>query len=274
MSQKNQITTETGNEEVTPQYIHQATIQYKTFLKRMIVEALQNAFKRHPDAWIAKSKIGIEYPTDRADFPAIIVKFYERDMLNAGVGHVEYGPSPTDPNYPEGPEFKNWVKYHHRIYKGDLEFDVMGLQAVDRDKMVDALIEVLAMEDVTPQGKSFQERVYESIENTPFADQHFVALNTDLVQGYGEQQEIAPWIPEDTLLYKSTYRIPVFGEFYSLTPSGASSTSVVEKVQFYPWDSKDPADTPPEKFPNEEIPAVDFLVVTKHEGLKEAEEGT
>jgi hypothetical protein len=257
-SQTNQITEITGNSTVAPRYVRQSTLQYKTFIKRAVVESLQNAFKNHPDPEIAKTRIGIEYKTDRADFPAIIIKFYERSIDNIGVGHVEWGPSPNDPNYPNGP-FTLFVKYYHRLYKGDLEFEVLAMSSVDRDKVIDALVEILAMADVTEGGLNLLERLYEDIGHTPFGESHFIAFNTDLISGYGEGKEIAPWIPEDTLVYTSSYRLPIIGEFYSLTPKSASELGMVQEVDVYPWDDRDPLDTPPENFPDGEIPAEDYI---------------
>lgn len=256
--QTNQITEITGNSTVAPRYVRQQTLQYKTFVKRAVVEALQNAFKDHPDPEVAKTKIGIEYKTDRADFPAIIVKFYERDLNNIGVGHVEWGPSPEDPNYPTGP-FTLFQKYYHRLYKGDLEFEIYAMSSVDRDKVVDALVEILTMADVTAGGLNLLDRLYEDIGQTPFSESHFIAFNTDLVTGYGENKEIAPWIPEDTLIYTASYRLPILGEFYSLTPKVPSSTRMVGEVEVYPWDPVDPLDIPPDDFPHGEIPQEDYI---------------
>lgn len=260
MAQEDQLTEIAGPKKVAPKYVKQKTIQYKTFLKRAVVEAIQNSFSTHPDASLAKTKIGIEYSTDRADFPAIIVKFYERELANAGVGHEEWGPSPEDPNFdvPGGP-WTMWIKYYHRIYKGDLEFEIYAKTSLDRDKVADALIEVLAMADVAAVSEKFQERIYDSIGKTPAAGEHFITINTDLITGYGEQQMIAPWMPEDTMVYQSSYRVPMLGEFYSLTPSILTSMGLVTEVDVYPWDPQDTEDTAPEDFPEEVIPEEDYL---------------
>lgn len=258
MAQEDQITEINGTSATTPRYVRQATLQYKTFIKRAVVEALQNAFKSHPDPELAKIRIGIEYKNDRASFPAIIIKFYERDLNNIGVGHVEWGPSPADPLYPEGP-FTYFQKYYHRIYKGDLEFKIYGLSPVDRDKVVDGLVEILTMADVTAGGLNLLDRLYEDIGKTPFSESHFLAFNTDLLNGYGEGEEIAPWIPEDTLVYTASYRLPILGEFYSKTPDEPMTTQKVQEVDVYPWDDRDPLDTPPEDFPGGEIPPEKYI---------------
>ena len=48
------------------------------------------------DATLGKTKIGPDYQTTRANFPSIVVKFYEQQIMNAGVGHMEWGPETTE----------------------------------------------------------------------------------------------------------------------------------------------------------------------------------
>lgn len=263
--QKDQLTEITGERTISPKYVSQRTLQYKTFLKRSIAEALQDAFHNHPDASLAKTKVGIEYATDRADFPSIVIKFYEKDIKNAGVGHQEWGPSPLDPNYNIGPPYEKFVKYFHRIYQGDIEFEIWAQSSLDRDKVVDALIEVIAMGEVSSEGLSFLERVYESIGKTPYSRFHFVALNTDDISGQGENQENVPWFTEDVLAYTTSYRLPMLGEFYSLTPTFTGGYELLKEVDVYPWDEADPEDTPPENFPEGVIPEDKYIKITRHQ---------
>jgi hypothetical protein len=273
-NQKNQITDVKGNRTIPPKYALQQTLQYKTFLKRAMVESIQNAFKNHPDKKIAGSKVGIDYRTDRTDFPQVIVKFYEQTIANAGVGHSEWFPSPTDPNYKTGGPYTEFIQYGHRMYRGSLEFEIWALSTLDRDKMADAIIEVLAMSEVSTEGLAFRARIYESIEEAqPYSHWHFVALNTDLISGYGEQQGFVPWLAEDVLSFQTSYRIPVFGEFYSRTPNPPAPAGLVEEVDIYPWDEADPLDIPPESFPEGIIPEGDYLKIRKrHKVTPEPEE--
>jgi hypothetical protein len=266
--QEDQLTEISGETEIKPgRYARQRTIQYKTFLKRAIAEALMNAFNRHPDPSLKKTKVGIEYATDRADFPAIVIKFYEKDIRNAGVGHIEWGPDPSDPKYPDGPTFERFIPYSHRTYHGDIEFEVLAQSSLDRDKVVDALIEVLAMGEVSVEGETFLNRIYKSFGTTPFSEWHFIALNTDLISGYGEQQMNAPWFAEDVLMYQTAYRLPIFGEFYSLTPAVGGASGLITEVDIYPWDEADPTDIPPADFPEDIIPDEDYIKITKRPRL-------
>ena len=240
-AQKDQFVTKKGVEQIKPKYGSQQTLQYKTFLKRTMVEALQDGFSEYEDPTLKKTKIGIDYTTDRADFPSIVVKFYGKTLKNAGVGHIEWINTEKEPGV--------YTAYHHTMYQGDISFEVYGLSSLDRDVVTDAIVEVVQM-------------IYDTIGKSPYSESHFITVNTDLLSEYGETQTIAPWIPEDTFVYQCEYRVPIFGEFYSKTPN-IPGTSLVGEVDIYPWDETDTAVTPdPEEFPGGVVPEEDYIKIT------------
>jgi len=260
-SQQDQIITTEGKKLVDPQYLRQVTLNYKNFIKRTVQEALQNGFEGYDNPIISNTKISTTYPRDATLFPSIVVKFYERTIRNAGIAHVEYVHLQTDTPH--------LFKMHHKMYEGDLSFEIYAEDTTERDIISDALIEVVAMGDTSSQGVSFEERIYNAIDKYPWANYHYMYLNMELFNGYGETQMIAPWLPEDVYLFQSEYRVGVFGEFYSLPPAELSEgTGLVEKVDLYPWSEADPLDTPPKDFPNGEIPEEDYIPITKHEKEK------
>lgn len=337
-------------------YVPQQTLQYKTFLKRTITEALQNAFKlyglKEPEAphqfddTLGKTKIGPDYQTTRVNFPSIVIKFYEQQIRNAGVGHMEWGPETTEINLtgtghitkgsgevtkldttqflipgitevkgdgiPKGALVirivdqssvllnqeayetrdtnltirgelnidENFIEYHHSIYHGDIALEVYALNAPDRDKVADALLETVQMGVVGAEGKSFQERIYDTIGLSPYSNWHFITVNTDLLSGYGEREEMPPWGPEDVLLYRCEYRVPIIGEFYSITPKqGAGTLNLVKRVKLYPWLEADAgiSDEPsgkfgevePDDFPEGKVPDEDYYNVPPNLGNRE-----
>src|ERR1019366_3077268 len=88
-----------------------ATLSYKTFLKRIVVQSLRDGFANHPDPTVAATTVSLDYPMNLEKWVGIvIVKFYERDIMNSGVGHVEYL---ADPATIEGEIPTNWIKYYH-----------------------------------------------------------------------------------------------------------------------------------------------------------------
>jgi hypothetical protein len=57
---------------------------------------------------------------------------------------------------------------------------------------------------------------------------------------------------EDLLVYSSTFRVPIFGEFYSRLLTDQTSYGFVQKVEVYPWIP----DFETEPDPNPEDPGV------------------
>jgi hypothetical protein len=202
------------------------TIRYKTYLKETMIEALRSVFEDHVDELLRKTKIDIDNPTDQESYPAIIVRFYERSITNAGVGHEEF--LPTDI------EEKFWQKFRHSFYSGDIEFAVYALSSYDRDLIADSLVQILSMGDTEDYTSQFLGRIYDAnAEEKPTSLEHFVNVNTDSIQGFGETQTTPPWGPEDVLVYQTSYRIGVWGEFYSLTRP--QTYVVIERAEQYPY---------------------------------------
>jgi hypothetical protein len=214
-------------------YVQQTTLQYKTFVKRGLVEALQAAWANHPDRSVSGAKVAIDFTRTDFKLPAVIIKFYESQLPNAGVGHYEWLPYPLTAD----PADTNtvFVQYQHRLYKGDIEFEIFGQSSADRDILSDALIETLAMDEVSASGLSFINRFYNGIQSTPYGQWHFPTLNTDEISGYGENTMPPPWSPEDDLVYQTSYRVPIFGEFYSYTPPEPTGYGPVAEVDVYEW---------------------------------------
>lgn len=204
----------------------QSTARYKTYLKEIIVEAFRQAWSYHPDETVKDTKIDIEFPIDRNAYPALVVKFYERDIPTAGVGHIEWLPDDEDST--------RYLPYQHTLYHGDVEFMVYGLSSYDRDIVADALVQTIKFGQTTQDGTVFYDRLYYE-EDDSYAAQHYVNINSDNLAGYGETQTIAPWMPEDVLVYQVSYRVPVFGEFYSPIPTD-QNWGMIEVVDTYPYD--------------------------------------
>lgn len=233
-------------------YVPQQTLQYSTFIKRALTESIQDSFAVHPDKTVQNTKAAIDFTHDRFRLPAVIIKFNDPDIYNAGVGHVEWLP---DPNL-EG----QFIKYMHRIYQGEVTFEIWGMTAVDRDLVRDALIEILLMTDptstiggTTTQGDAFIQRLYYYLNSTPYGLWHFPVLNLDELHGRGERTSIAPWIPEDVLVYQVSYSMPIFGEFYSITPPEPTTYGKLTEVDFYPQQvdtSGNPIDPAPGAYPD------------------------
>lgn len=209
------------------------TIRYKSYLKEALTEALRSVFAGHADALFRDTKVTIETPFTEAHYPAIVIRFYERQIKNAGIAHEEFFP---DPNYTgDTPAETRYIRYRHNFYSGDVEFAIYALSSYDRDLLSDSLVQILTMADIESYTNQFLARIYHpNLTTDPYAQEHMVNINTDVLSGFGETQAPAPWQPEDVLVYQTAYRIGVFGEFYSRTPA-VNNYGLLEKIDIFPY---------------------------------------
>lgn len=228
--------------------LYQQTVQYRTYIKRAVVQGLRSVFENHPDRFIKNTKVTIELPVDKSAYPTILVRFYERYLRNAGVGHHEW----IELSDSEGEGTGLYHRFKHFLYAGDVELEALALSSQDRDFLADALVQTIGMADTEPYSEGFLNRIYyPTIAEVPASKTHFLNLKTDDFNGFGDREMIAPWMPEDVLVYTTSYRIGAFGEFYSREIANGTEYGKVEKVELYPYVE----DLEAEPNPNPEDPA-------------------
>lgn len=221
------------------------TVPYLTYTKRALIEGLRQVFAVHPDpsyryvpATIGDeeatgTKITVEFPVTKNQYPSIVVKFYERNITNMGIGHIEFLSSDSGFTY---------SKYKHYNFTGDIEFVILALSSTDRDTISDSLVQTLAMGDLADYTSNFYTRLYQPDKIVyPDSIQNFININTDIISGFGETQAPAPWQPEDVLVYQKSYRCGIFGEFYSLSP--VTKAQFIRAVNVYPYLTGEPIPT-------------------------------
>jgi hypothetical protein len=225
------------------------TVPYKTWIKTSLVEGLRQVFAQHPDIRIRTrdgvrdgkpiklgTKVSIDFPTSELHYPTIVVRFQERDISNIGVGHVEYILVDSDDVVK--------TKFRHYLYHGMIEFAIYALSSLDRDLISDSLVQALAMPDMANYTEDFWQRIYFPVdEGTTDAERtrskgrwNYVNLNLDRITGSGENQTPQPWLSEDQLVYQTSYRTDIMGEFYSLPPVDQVAVGNVERVVIYTYD--------------------------------------
>lgn len=208
--------------------VYQYTVQYRSFLKRAAKQAMEKAFTSHPDPTVNRTQVALDFGNGDFSLPAVIVKFNEQTLPNAGVGHYEWWPLLEDPD--------QFVEMQHRLYKGSIQFDVYARDSLDRDLVADALIETLAMDEVSAPGLAFITHFYNEVQGAAAPGiYHFPTLNTGLITPVPEQATPPPWGGEDTLVYQLGYQVPVMGEFYSYVPPSPKSTGPISEVDVYEW---------------------------------------
>ncbi len=213
-------------------YLPEKTIRYKTYLKTAVVQAFKDVFQHHVDDLLKQTKVSIDYPRSAADYPALLVRFFERDISNAGVGHVEH----ISVDGPDGQEIgDSTYPFKHYFYKGDLEYAIFGLSSLDRDLISDSVVQTLGMGELQEYTNRFFTRIYPDERTGAYPDSiwHYININVDQIRGFGETQSPTPWGSEDDLMYQTSYRTPVFGEFYSVPPD--TPNTLIQKVTQYPY---------------------------------------
>jgi hypothetical protein len=203
-------------------YFPQKTIQYKTFVKNTMVLALQDVFRNHPDKLLQDTKVSIEYPRTRAEYPIVIVRFFERDISNAGVGHKEWI---------KDDDTGQTFKFEHSFYNGDIEFAIYGLSSYDRDLISDTVVQVLRFGDLEGYTNRFLAKIY--LDDPATNNVTILSFNSDYIQGFGESQAPVVWQQEDAMVYTTSYRCRLWGEFYSLPPN--IPVGFVSKILLYPY---------------------------------------
>lgn len=205
----------------------QRTITYKTYVKTALVEALRAVFRNHVDPELRRTKVTIDLPRSEADYPAVIIRFFERNVDNAGVAHEEW--------INLGQDTPAYYKFKHSFYWADLEFAIKGLTSWDRDLVSDSLVQIIRVGDLENYTNRFFERIYPDPELNQYPDSlwHYININSDSISGFGESQTPVPWGSEDDLMYTTSYRVKTFGEFYSVPPE--LPATLIEQVIQYPY---------------------------------------
>lgn len=238
----------------------QQTIKYQTFLLGALMDGLRAVFFDHADPALRDVRVDLDWTEDKAAYPLVLIRYYERDVRNAGVGHKEWiRLDPVTGENTDDEEQGVLLPFRHSIYHGDVEFAIYAETSLDRVLIADSLVQTIRMGDTEIYTQAFLDSVYADEDDVPDARWHFININTDNVSGMGDSQVKPPWDPEDRLYYTKSYRTNVLGEFYSRIPS--TSTQLVSKVSFYPYISDvgdpvptgDPADPAPWFKPGDEL---------------------
>lgn len=214
--------------------IIQQTIHYQTYLMAALTEGLQGIFVSHPDKFLRKVRVAAEWVEDKATYPLVLVRFYGRDILNAGVAHKEWIEVPSD----DDPDVMRLLPRERSIYHGDVQFEIYAMSTTDRAILSDAIIQVLRFGDAETYTQAFLDRIYADENTYPEAEAHYINIDTDRITPMGDTQVRPPWDPEDRMLYTSSYRVAAMGELRSRIPEQTGVPGLVSAVTVYPYISQ------------------------------------
>lgn len=197
---------------------------HRRLVYRNIVGALQAAFddNYNRDRQLENLRITPTFPIKKIDYPSVVVQYQNAFVANAGVAHVEWFPDPLG-------RLRQW---NHSRFEGTINLTAFALSPLDRDILVDALVEVIRFGRLDEQLNRFYQLVYP--EHTPPAPPvdptdpwpaynvslfNQLMLNSDRVSGIGDSVSVAPWQPEDVMVYSGGVSTDLHGAYYNTYPS-------------------------------------------------------
>jgi len=174
---------------------------YLAPLKTMLSESLRNTFNaNYPIVDFRNTHCSIEYPIDSQNYPGIWVDYEDTDALQiAGIDHKES-------NEPDDDDLVN--RYTRWKFSGYASYTVVALTSLERDRLFDELIRVIAFGREATETRAFRD----TIENN-----ELIAANFDFDKIQPRGNAAAPGTPwgTDEIIYERTLNMEVIGEFVS-----------------------------------------------------------
>jgi hypothetical protein len=204
-------------------------VTYKTTTLRTLIQALKAVFHHqtsgqfdYPEEQFRGLNIVTEWPLSRQKWPAVVVKFNEGRITNAGVGHEEEFQD-------DNGLYRRWM---HRHFDGSVEFEILALSPYDMNVLSDALIEIISFGKLNAVWELFYDKLYGN-QNDPYSvllQLYQINLNSDVISGTGMNVSPAPWQAEDSMVYTCSYDIELSGGFYNSIPPNLLGLPFVEEV--------------------------------------------
>lgn len=199
---------------------------YRRYVNTAIITALRSVFDaNYPgEPQLRNLKITRSYPLTKVEYPAVVVNFQAGQVFNAGVGHEEWFKDAQG-------QLRKW---HHSRFEGELSFNCVALSPLDLDIMADALLEVFRFGRLNPELSSFFETLYGSPEAPVDFVLEQIMLDIDTVSFGADAATIAPWEPEDVLVFSTQAGLRVHGSFYNARPQVSYNWIRGVRAESYP----------------------------------------
>jgi hypothetical protein len=188
---------------------------YMVELTTVLTQALKATFNsNYPSGQFQDLHISPEFPILRENFPAIWVDFEPTaDIHTGGISQLLWTP-PVD-----------GITHMYQIWQflGYATFTIMSLSSLERDKLFDEVVKIIAFSQLNPQYFIFRQ----TIESNPWIATN---ISFDTVGQRGRQANSGtPWGTDD-ILYEITASVGCLGEFASDPSTG--EFILLENVQF------------------------------------------
>ena len=212
---------------------------HQRLVYRNVIEGLRSSFDQFydRDRQLQELRITQNYPIKQIDYPSIVVDYQPQRVVSAGVGHVEWFRSPSG----------YWRKWKHNRFEGHLSLHVFALSTLDRDIISDAIVELVRFGDLDSNLNRFYEVIYpsdEDLEAMADAEDHIYSenlfgqlmLDSDQLTAVGNSATVAPWEPEDVLVYSGGWSMALHGGYYNSYPTQDWSRVTSIRVQAFAID--------------------------------------
>jgi hypothetical protein len=177
-------------------------MMYLVQLKTLVVQALKATFgAAYPEEDFANTWVGIEYPISQQNYPGIWINYSDTSPTQiAGIDHQEI--------IIDSDGLEHLVTRWR--FWGSVSFTVVAMSSLERDRLVDELVRVLAfgkMEDINLT--AFRS----IIENNSYLG---LSINFDVLHPSGNSEAPGtPWGTDEEIIYEKTISIDVMGEYVS-----------------------------------------------------------
>lgn len=171
-----------------------------TAVKVAAVEALRATFNDSYMGDINFRNVTTEYPEQSEQWPGLLVQFRPRGQVQwTGLHREQYQPLVDDPDY-------EWLGLVLGYFEGSIDLTVLATTAHERDRLWDALVELVLMgEDRADTGKFFTEFQKHDLVQITFNPAKIDLAGDSISPG-------TPW-DRNTITYEATVRIDVIGQF-------------------------------------------------------------
>lgn len=188
----------------------QTVASHRRFIVSTLILALRAVFDSgyDRDPQFQNLKITHDFPLKELDYPCIVVTYDNRTVQNAGVGHEEWFPDANN-------VLRKW---HHSRFEGTIDFEIHTLSPVDLDILADALTEVIRFGRLDAALLPFFTTLYGNPSDPVGLIFNQIMFDADQVSSSGNTAGLAPWSPEDLMIYQTSLTSEVHGGYYNVNP--------------------------------------------------------
>lgn len=208
-------------------------------VKTAVVLALNDALlgSTIPDTTSRVRSVDLEYPLTAERYPGVWVQFSLTKLVRAGIAQEQLLKNSEDPDW------TNWEPIREWTFEGRVTLTVVALSSLERDRVSDSLISLLAFSrspagvvtDLTRDTQQYRALLTSLAEN-PYVS---IAINSDFLRPDGQSTSVGtPWAP-NVLVYEDAYSFDVLGQFNIIFKNDGTYT--LRKIETVPevWDVHD-----------------------------------